>query len=310
MIIDYNIYDLQEYIKEKERKNNCKFYSSKKSYYTSQFSWDVIYEDYLFYNQSQIEVLDSKAKRKVIEELLTPTISIGLCEDRYGYNCRPIPLTMKSLVKWQLAKRQISQDRCMLTGFKLEDFIKDNNEFSDDDTLSLSQNKKLKLGYDHFIPLFTGHVGTVLGNYYPVLQLHNEKKHKRNPFDWYERKLYDNGLHLFPQNITDKLFALKKQGLGIPEDYWVRLLMFNAKCFGLTLDEYRHFVYWCFDNQRDLKDIINDDDKSSLELFHERKKFYTKNVYPNSYISNQVRCFTKEYYDKISQRIERGISKI
>lgn len=266
--------ELKEYIKEKRLKNINKFYNSRKNYFTTPSLWDVIHEDYYFYDQSKIKDLDSKAKRKIIEELLAPTISIGMCDDRFGNECRHIKLTMKSFVKWQLARRQIEIDRCILSGFKLEEFIKDNNELTDNEKFILSQNNKLKICHDHFIPLSTGHVGTVLGNYYPVLQLHNKTKHARNPFDWYEKKLYKSGFDFFTDGVGDKLFAHKKNGLSIHEDNWVRLIMFNAKCFGLTLDEYRHFVYWCFDNQRDIEDIINGEGKSSLELFHSRNKFY------------------------------------
>lgn len=92
--------------------------------------------------------------------------------------------------------------------------------------------------YDHFIALSTGHGGTYMGNIVPLDSKLNESKHAQNPFEWIKTR--DD----------------------IPIDNFNRLVDKLAELNGLTSDEFRSFVYWCYENKRTVDEIKRDSRKS------------------------------------------------
>jgi hypothetical protein len=118
---------------------------------------------------------------------------------------------------------------CFLTGIKDE---------------GASSEKTVHL--DHFIANYTGHVGRIIGNIYPLHYRLNLSKSNKNPFEWIKEE------------------AVKSQ---IRADKWDKLINYFAHCYGLTLDEYKDFVYWCYGNPRRIKDIERDGNITSLELW-------------------------------------------
>lgn len=103
---------------------------------------------------------------------------------------------------------------------------------------------------DHFIPISWGHGGTYKGNLYPLNIRLNQSKINQNPFEWYEW-------------IKDKA--------DIKKSDWNNLVQYLAKENGLTVEEFKEFVYWCENNQRTLDDIIADGNLTSLELWRKSK---------------------------------------
>lgn len=87
---------------------------------------------------------------------------------------------------------------------------------------------------DHFIPVSWGHGGTHLGNMYPLEMVINQTKNRFNPFTWFD-------------------WAKDKYNIDIHK--WNKLIEALASINGLTVDEFKDFVYWCEDNKRTLEDI-------------------------------------------------------
>lgn len=95
---------------------------------------------------------------------------------------------------------------------------------------------------DHFIPLSSLHGGTHKGNIVPKCSGCNVSKQARNPFEW-----------------ADSLSEEKRKNFD-------KVVEYLAEINGLTVEKYREFVYWCFDNKRDV-DEITEENKDSLELW-------------------------------------------
>jgi hypothetical protein len=95
---------------------------------------------------------------------------------------------------------------------------------------------------DHFIPIYTGHGGTIIGNCYPLDGVTNFSKNKQNPFEW-----------------------IKKPDVNIDKDKWDLLINMLASQNNLTVQEFTQYVYWCFDNKRSNEEINNS--VSSVELW-------------------------------------------
>jgi len=115
----------------------------------------------------------------------------------------------------------------------IKESFKDECAISGDDFESL----------DHFIPLSTGHGGTFKRNIIPLSIAMNSSKRNRNPFEWAETYLTEEQRSNF-----------------------YKVVEYLAELNGLTVDEYREFVFWCFENKRDA-DEITDENRDSLELW-------------------------------------------
>jgi hypothetical protein len=98
--------------------------------------------------------------------------------------------------------------------------------------------------YDHFIPLGIGHGGTYVGNMIPLDAHLNESKQAKNPFEWIKTR-DDVSMDVF-NNVVDYL----------------------ADINGMTSEEYRAFVYWCFDNKRNV-DEVKRDGRKSVDIWKE-----------------------------------------
>ncbi|WP_221930194.1 hypothetical protein [Melghirimyces algeriensis] len=104
------------------------------------------------------------------------------------------------------------------------------------------------ISLDHFIALKTGHGGTVIGNVYPLCRLLNSSKGDMNPFEWVKR----NGVR---ERIDIKRFNT--------------LVEYLAEQNGLTVDEFRDFVYWAYENPRSLEEVQRDHRVNSIELWRQ-----------------------------------------
>lgn len=80
---------------------------------------------------------------------------------------------------------------------------------------------------DHFIPLATGRGGTTKENIIPLCSAMNSSKHAKNPFEWSER------------------YLTKEQQLKFKA-----LIKYLSDINGLTVNEYREFVFSCFENNQ------------------------------------------------------------
>lgn len=77
---------------------------------------------------------------------------------------------------------------------------------------------------DHVIPLATGHGGTIYGNIIPLRADLNLSKSDRNIFEWFEAN---------------------RQRFNLEQWRFDRLIEWLGKANGMTVDEYRAYVYEC-----------------------------------------------------------------
>lgn len=89
---------------------------------------------------------------------------------------------------------------------------------------SLSDEKD-DIHLDHFIPLSTGYGGTFKGNMIPLHSELNLSKGSQNPFEWVKWKE------------------------GIDLDKFDRVVEYLAEINGMTYDEYKDYVYQCFESE-------------------------------------------------------------
>lgn len=111
------------------------------------------------------------------------------------------------------------------------------NDFTDEQKESLLENfnnrcaftgKEVKLHFDHVIPISWQQVGTTLHNMLPIHSRINSSKGNNNVFRWYENNCnkYDLKEHLF-----------------------IEAMSYIANLNGMTLDEYKQYVYECEANK-------------------------------------------------------------
>lgn len=103
---------------------------------------------------------------------------------------------------------------------------------------------------DHFIPLSLGHAGTYRANIISLSGQLNMHKKASNPFDWIRTR--DD----------------------IPYERFHSVVCDLAAQNGLTPDEYRRFVDWCYANPRTVDEVRADNErygykKPSLEIWRE-----------------------------------------
>jgi hypothetical protein len=128
--------------------------------------------------------------------------------------------------------------------FNQEDFHYLKAYFSNSCALTKITND---IDVDHFIPLSWGHGGSYYENMYPLNASLNRSKSDANPFDWFESA---------------------KEERGISTDAWNDLIRYLSSINGLTTDEYKAFVNWCYENQRTI-DEIRADSRPSIEIWRE-----------------------------------------
>jgi hypothetical protein len=90
---------------------------------------------------------------------------------------------------------------------------------------------RFNLHDDHFIAISTGHGGAFIGNMIPLSASLNESKGAQNPFEWIKTR----------DDVDMTKF-----------DKTVRYL---AQLNGMSVDEYREYVYYCYDNPRKIAEV-------------------------------------------------------
>ena len=84
---------------------------------------------------------------------------------------------------------------------------------------------------DHVIPLASGEGGSIVENILPIASHLNNYKRDLNVFEWAEQ------YHEF---------------LGFTMERFNEVIAEVAERNGMTLDEYKDYVYWCFENKKDV----------------------------------------------------------
>jgi hypothetical protein len=87
--------------------------------------------------------------------------------------------------------------------------------------------------WDHVIPLATGCGGTIYGNMIPLRSDLNESKGDRNIFEWFEAN---------------------RQRFNLEQERFDRLISWLGKANGMTVEEYRDYVYECHANPNEIYD--------------------------------------------------------
>ncbi|MCR8843097.1 HNH endonuclease [Paenibacillus sp. SC116] len=138
------------------------------------------------------------------------------------YGSRPIP---KSRVN---AKRRNARKAALVNDFSEDQHKELLARFGNKCALT---GKEVNLQIDHVIPLAIGHGGTTLGNMLPIWQRINSSKGPRNIFEWYE----SNGRRF---DVNPVLFE--------------KAIEYLAEINGMSVGEYREYVYECHENPNDL----------------------------------------------------------
>lgn len=102
---------------------------------------------------------------------------------------------------------------------------------------------------DHAIPIASGHGGTTRGNMYGLRSDLNKSKSNSNIFKW---------------------FSANKERFNLSQDNFDILIQYLAIANSLTVEEYRLFYDWCFDNKRSINEI-KVDQRHSIEIWREAK---------------------------------------
>jgi hypothetical protein len=88
---------------------------------------------------------------------------------------------------------------------------------------------------DHVIPLAIGHGGTTFGNMIPLRSDLNISKHDKNIFEWFEAN---------------------RQRFNLEQGRFDRLIEWLGKANGLTVEEYRDYVYECHANTNEIENDV------------------------------------------------------
>jgi hypothetical protein len=91
--------------------------------------------------------------------------------------------------------------------------------------------------WDHVIPLAAGHGGTTYGNMIPLRSDLNLSKSDANIFEW---------------------FDANKERFNLSQGKFESLIEWLAEANGKTTEEYRTYVYECFDNSNEVGNYSND----------------------------------------------------
>ncbi|MCC1486757.1 hypothetical protein LB312_05720 [Bacillus tropicus] len=97
---------------------------------------------------------------------------------------------------------------------------------------------------DHVIPLATGRGGAICGNIIPLKSSLNESKCDKNIFEWFEQSK-------IKWNLSQKKFDT--------------LIKYLAEQNGISVEEYKDYVYWCHENPIQI-DIDVEDKTIQLSL--------------------------------------------
>jgi hypothetical protein len=90
---------------------------------------------------------------------------------------------------------------------------------------------------EHAIPLSIGHGGTTFGNCYPMANGLNQSKFNHNIFEWFEAN---------------------RQRFNLEQERFDRLIEWLGKANGMTVEEYRDYVYECHANPNEIDvDVAN-----------------------------------------------------
>lgn len=87
---------------------------------------------------------------------------------------------------------------------------------------------------EHAIPISSGHGGTIFENCYPLTKALNISKSNSNIFEWFEAN---------------------RQRFNLEQSRFDRLIEWLGKANGMTVEEYRDYVYWCHANPRSLDEL-------------------------------------------------------
>lgn len=107
--------------------------------------------------------------------------------------------------------------------------------------------EKTYIDMDHFIPLSWGHGGSYHGNIYPLSASLNRSKSDSHPNIWFEK------------SRLEYVLSINK---------WNRVVRYLASANGLNVEEYKSFVNWCYENQRTV-DEVQQDQRPSIEIWRE-----------------------------------------
>ncbi|WP_102694162.1 hypothetical protein [Rummeliibacillus pycnus] len=106
-------------------------------------------------------------------------------------------------------------------------------------------SRSTDIQFDHFICLDSGHAGTFKGNIIPLSTSLNASKNNNNPFEWIKR---------FQEYQTE----------------FESVVEYLAEQNKLSVEDFKSFVYWCYNNQRSINQLAKDN-RNSIDIWKDIK---------------------------------------
>lgn len=97
--------------------------------------------------------------------------------------------------------------------------------------------------WDHVIPLSIGHFGTSYGNMIPLRSDLNLSKQDSNMFEWFEAN---------------------RQRFNLSQEKFDILIKWLANVNGVSVEDYRDYVYWCHENPYSLDELRDNDEGEAI----------------------------------------------
>lgn len=130
-----------------------------------------------------------------------------------------------------IMQRRYARKRALPDDLTLEQYEETLSHFSYGCALTGQHND---IEQEHAIPLSIGHGGTTFGNCYPMASGLNQSKNNANIFEWFETN---------------------SQRFNLEQSRFDRLIEWLGKANGMTVEEYRDYVYWCHANPRSIDEL-------------------------------------------------------
>lgn len=132
-----------------------------------------------------------------------------------------------------IAQRRRSRVRALPSDLTYDEYLEVLSYFNNSCSLT---GESGDLHMDHVIPISTGHGGTTKGNIIPLKSELNLSKNDKNIFEWFE---------------------VNKSRLNLSQEKFDSLINWLASANGMSMAEYKEYVYYCHDNLIDSEKEAN-----------------------------------------------------
>jgi hypothetical protein len=183
-----------------------------------------------YYYENKEKVLSNTKKYRIKNrETISENQKLHYVENREKYALRSKLWQKENLDKCRLINHRYRARKRLLPNTLTEEQMSNVINFFGGCALTYSK----EIHWDHVVPLATGHGGTILGNMIPLRMDLNASKQESNIFEWFEAN---------------------RQRFNLEQERFDRLIEWLGKANGMTVEEYRDYVYECHANPNEIND--------------------------------------------------------